>query len=67
VQVDFEVLPDELGSIAQPKPALSMRQRRREVEKHPLVKEAIEMFEAEITSVTPPRSSETAESTSGEE
>ena len=49
VRVDFEVLPDEGGGKARPQPVLTMRQRMREREKHPLVKEAIDMFEAEIT------------------
>ena len=66
VRVDFEVLPEEQGSAARAKPVLSQRERRREREKHPMVKEAIEIFEAEITRLEEPRRSESSDSESGE-
>lgn len=55
IHVEFEVIPDERGSAAQAKPVQSLRQRMREQEKHPMVKEAIEIFEAEITRLEEPR------------
>ena len=49
VHVDFKVIPDDPGDTTQPKPVPSYQQRNRDKAKHPMVKEAIEMFEAEIT------------------
>jgi len=49
VRVDFELLPDERGATERPKPLPSLRQRMRERERHPLVKHAMELFEAEMT------------------
>ncbi|MEO8494479.1 MAG: DNA polymerase III subunit gamma/tau [Planctomycetota bacterium] len=55
VHVDFEVRRDETVDAGRSQPRLSMQQRKREIEKHPLVKQAIEMFEAEITRLEEPR------------
>lgn len=51
IQVDFEVRREQGGGSQRPQPRPSMQQRRREIEKLPLVKQAIEVFEAEITRV----------------
>ena len=48
VRIDFNVLPGEAKK-AERQPVLTKRQRMRELEKHPLVREAIEIFDAEIT------------------
>jgi hypothetical protein len=49
VRVDFEILTDSKSGPPVPKPVISKRQRMRQKEKEPLVKEAIELFEAEVT------------------
>jgi len=53
MRVDFEVL-EEQEPLAKPKRPLSMRQKMRDKEKHPLVRKAIELFDAEITRLEEP-------------
>ncbi len=48
VRIDFQVLPSEAPSRQRTPPPLSKRQRIREVEKHPLVREAMDKFDAEV-------------------
>ncbi|MCA9613839.1 MAG: hypothetical protein KC586_13880 [Myxococcales bacterium] len=55
IHVDFEVRRDEGNAPSRPQPRPSLRQRMRDFEKHPLVKQAIDMFEAEITRIEEPR------------
>ncbi|MDA1050008.1 MAG: DNA polymerase III subunit gamma/tau [Planctomycetota bacterium] len=55
IQVDFEVRRDESSGSSRPQPRPPLRQRMRDFEKHPLVKQAIDMFEAEITRLEEPR------------
>ena len=55
IHVDFEVRRDEGNAPTRPQPRPSLRQRMRDFEKHPLVKQAIDMFEAEITRIEEPR------------
>ena len=55
VRVDFEVLQDGDSNRSRPKSVASLRQRMRQREQYPLVKDAIETFDAEITSVEEPR------------
>ena len=54
MRVDFEVL-DVQEPPSRPKRPLSMRQRMRVKEKHPLVRKAIELFDAEVTRIEEPR------------
>ncbi len=51
IQVDFEVRRDESSDTARQQPPQSQQQRRREFAKHPFVKQAIDLFEAEITDI----------------
>jgi hypothetical protein len=53
MRVDFEVL-DGAPTYETQRPAPSLRQRLREVEQHPLVSQAIELFGAETISVEEP-------------
>jgi DNA polymerase-3 subunit gamma/tau len=55
IHVDFEVRRGESTGPSRQQPRPSQRQRRRDFEKHPLVKQAIDMFEAEITRLEEPR------------
>lgn len=55
IHVDFEVRRDESTNTSRPQPRPSLRQRMRDFEKHPLVKQTIDMFEAEITRIEEPR------------
>ncbi len=55
IHVDFEVRRDESSGSSRQQPRPSMRQRMRDFEKHPLVKQAVDMFEAEITRLEEPR------------
>jgi DNA polymerase-3 subunit gamma/tau len=60
IRIDFAVLPDEPSSAAveasKPvaKPATSVRQRRQELSRHPLIRKASELFDTEITLVLDP-------------
>jgi len=58
VHVQFEVIAGEEPVQAKSKPATSLRQLRRDIEKHPMVHTAIELFDAEIDRVDRPRKSE---------
>jgi hypothetical protein len=49
IRVDFEILADSSSQNAVPKPVVSKRQRMRQKESEPLVRQAIELFEAEVT------------------
>ena len=55
IRIDFELLSGSSEQDAKPQPVLSTRQRWREREKHPLVRRAIEMFDAEVVRVEEPR------------
>jgi len=55
IHVDFEVRREESSGASRQQPQPSLRQRMRDFEKHPLVKQAIDMFEAEITRLEEPR------------
>jgi DNA polymerase-3 subunit gamma/tau len=67
VVIDFEVIEDQQGPTARPKPAPSRAQRVRESSKHPFVKQTVEMFDAEITRAEEPRRIERNAPDSGEE
>ena len=54
MRVDFEVL-EEQEQAAKPKRPPSRRQKMRDTEKHPLVRKAIELFDAEITRLEEPQ------------
>ncbi|MFV1964910.1 MAG: DNA polymerase III subunit gamma/tau [Pirellulaceae bacterium] len=54
VRVDFEILPDSSSAPAVRKPVASKRQRMRQKENEPLVRKAIELFEAEVTDLEEP-------------
>lgn len=51
--IDFELLPDEPESPVRPapQPVQNRRQKMRAAEKHPLVRSAIELFDAEVVNV----------------
>jgi DNA polymerase-3 subunit gamma/tau len=49
VRIDFELLPGESKQAEKPAAPISKRQMMREKERHPLVRQAIEMFDAELT------------------
>jgi DNA polymerase-3 subunit gamma/tau len=55
IRVDFELSSGSESPDAKPQPIVSTRQRWREREKHPLVRRAIEMFDAEVVRVEEPR------------
>ncbi|HUG69061.1 MAG TPA: DNA polymerase III subunit gamma/tau [Pirellulaceae bacterium] len=55
IHVDFEVRREEAIGVSRPQPRPSLRQKMRDIEKQPLVKQAIDMFEAEITRLEEPR------------
>ncbi len=57
VHVQFELLPGEVAPTKKTNSASSLRQFRRDIEKHPMVHAAIELFDAEIDRVDRPRSS----------
>ncbi len=54
-RIDFRVLPAEQTQPQSRQPVMSKRQRMRELEKHPLVQEAIDTFDAEVVDIKPPR------------
>jgi DNA polymerase-3 subunit gamma/tau len=54
IHVDFAVRREEVSEAVRQQPRPSLRQRMRDFEKHPLVKQAIDMFEAEITRIEEP-------------
>ncbi len=49
LRVDFEIRQEEDSKAHRQAPKPTIQQRRRELEKHPFVKQAIELFDAEIT------------------
>ncbi len=55
IQVEFEVRREESVGPSRQAPRPNLRQRMRDFEKNPLVKQAIDMFEAEITRIEEPR------------
>lgn len=55
IHVDFEVRREEATGVSRPQPRPSLRQKMRDIEKQPLVKQAIDLFEAEITRLEEPR------------
>ena len=69
LRIDFALLPDEPSSAAAEaskpaaRPATSVRQRRQELNRHPLIRKASELFDTEITLVLDPPA---AEETGGE-
>jgi DNA polymerase-3 subunit gamma/tau len=58
VRIDFAVLPEDSQAIASqqvtPRPAVNRRQRQAELARHPLVRQAVELFDAEIVTVIDP-------------
>jgi DNA polymerase-3 subunit gamma/tau len=67
VRIDFALSADEpqhnaIQQVA-PRPQASRRQRQAELQRHPLVRQAVEMFDAEIVNVVepPPTEEETAD------
>ncbi len=62
MRIDFVVSPDDPQSVARQavaaKPSVSPRQRQFELRKHPLVRHAVELFDAEIVTVVDPPPSE---------
>jgi hypothetical protein len=58
VQVQFEVIPGEETITKKASTVSSLRQLRRDIEKHPMVHAAIELFDAEIDRVDRPRPAE---------
>jgi DNA polymerase-3 subunit gamma/tau len=68
VRIEFRTLDD--GPVApSPPPSVPTRQRMREAASHPLVQQAIELFDAEVLHVEPPRrpAAASAEATEAEE
>jgi DNA polymerase-3 subunit gamma/tau len=67
VRIDFALSADEPQRTATqqvaPRPQASRRQRQAELQRHPLVRQAVEMFDAEIVNVVepPPTDEETAD------
>jgi hypothetical protein len=55
IRIDFDLLSGSASPEAKAQPVVSTRQRWREREKHPLVRRAIEMFDAEVVRVEEPR------------
>lgn len=55
MRLDFELQDAGSAEEAKPQPVQSTRQRWREKEKHPLVRRAIEMFDAEVVRIDEPR------------
>ncbi len=55
MRVDFELLPDQAPVAAAKRPP-SFRQKIRDSERHPFVKQAVDLFDAEVTRVDPPKS-----------
>ena len=53
MRVDFELIP-ELSQTSSPQRPKSQRQKMREKEKHPLVRAAIELFDAEVVRLEAP-------------
>jgi DNA polymerase-3 subunit gamma/tau len=58
VRIDFAVLPDE-SQVSAPqqvaaRPVASRRQRQAELQRHPLVRQAVELFDAEIVTIVEP-------------
>jgi hypothetical protein len=56
IRLDFAVLPDEsTGSIGaespSPRPQINRRQRQSELQRHPLIRKASELFDTEIITV----------------
>jgi DNA polymerase-3 subunit gamma/tau len=66
IRIDFALLPEEpsVSAAEAPKPAarpaLGMRQRRQELNRHPLIRKASELFDTEITLVLEPPTGEEA-------
>jgi DNA polymerase III subunit gamma/tau len=62
MRIDFVVSPDDPQGVARQavaaKPPVSPRQRQFELRKHPLVRRAVELFDAEIVTVVDPPPSE---------
>jgi hypothetical protein len=51
VRLELELVPGEAAKPVRPQPPPSARQRQREKEQHPLVRRAMELFDAEIVGV----------------
>jgi hypothetical protein len=58
MRIDFAVLADESQVSAQQevaaRPTVSRRQRQIEMQRHPLVRQAVELFDAEIVTIIDP-------------
>ncbi len=55
IRIDFQTLPKEKAQTQTRQPVMTKRQKMREMEKHPFVKEAIETFDAEVSDVISPK------------
>jgi DNA polymerase-3 subunit gamma/tau len=67
MRLDFVFLPEDSQSITRQqvatRPVVNRRQRQAEMQRHPLVRQAVEMFDAEIVTIVDPPSSAEAEDT----
>ena len=66
IRVDFEIQADATPEVRRAQPVAPRRQRMKEREKYPLVRQALELFDAEITRLEEPRPAESSK-TSEEE
>jgi DNA polymerase-3 subunit gamma/tau len=67
VRIDFEVSPGQQRPAENRPPVVSKRQRMRDKEKHPLVRKAIELFDAEIVDLDDSRMIDIAAEAEGTE
>jgi len=58
VKLEFRTLPDDSPSQAAGRPVVSPRQRMREASEHPMVRQAMELFDGEVIRVEEPRHGE---------
>jgi DNA polymerase-3 subunit gamma/tau len=59
IRLDVALLPADASSAGRPAPVPSARQRLREREQHPLVRRAMELFDAEVVRIDEPRGAAT--------
>jgi hypothetical protein len=66
MRLDFVFLPDDAQSAVRQqvaaRPTVNRRQRQAEMQRHPLVRQAVEMFDAEIVTIVDPPSAEAEDS-----
>ena len=67
MRLDFVFLPEDSQGVTRQqvatRPVVNRRQRQAEMQRHPLVRQAVEMFDAEIVTIVDPPSSAAAEDT----